>query len=143
MGVKYIEDINDEAMDKWITALRSGVYNQSRSELASSRGFCCLGVLGAAQGYTSDSDGQGLVSSSGRMYYWLPPGEVVEALNLPAKYVSHNGVNAGSYIMVDSLESEVDFEHAEARISVTYLNDHLRLDFNGIADRLEATFLRK
>lgn len=143
MGTKYIEDINDEEMDKWITALRSGVYNQSRSELASSRGLCCLGVLGAVQGYTGDAEGQGLVSSNGRSYYWLPPAEVVEALNLPREYVLHNGESAGSYIMVDSLESEKESENNPGRISVTFLNDHMHLDFNGIADRLEATFLRK
>ena len=34
-----------EIKEKWLTALRSGNYNQIAERLASPNGFCCLGVL--------------------------------------------------------------------------------------------------
>ena|ERR1700733_8491047 len=37
--------INRELAEKWIEALRSGKYPQTKGRLRSSLGFCCLGVL--------------------------------------------------------------------------------------------------
>lgn len=34
-----------EIADKWVAALRSGEYKQSRYSLTDGQGFCCLGVL--------------------------------------------------------------------------------------------------
>ena len=34
-----------EIKDKWVAALRSGEYQQTKEFLATSDGFCCLGVL--------------------------------------------------------------------------------------------------
>lgn len=34
-----------ELKQKWVTALRSGKYEQSKKGLRSDKGFCCLGVL--------------------------------------------------------------------------------------------------
>lgn len=39
-----ISDRMKTNMRKWITALRSGKYNQTRSTLQDSKGYCCLGV---------------------------------------------------------------------------------------------------
>jgi hypothetical protein len=37
--------MNPEIKQKWIDALRSGKYNQTKSNLKSKNGFCSLGVL--------------------------------------------------------------------------------------------------
>jgi hypothetical protein len=37
--------VNAEIAKKWVAALRSGEYRQSKSQLRRGDGFCCLGVL--------------------------------------------------------------------------------------------------
>jgi protoheme ferro-lyase len=37
--------MDQQIKEKWITALTSGNYNQEHSQLKSSSGHCCLGVL--------------------------------------------------------------------------------------------------
>jgi hypothetical protein len=37
--------ISKEQKDKWITALRSGEYKQTKNRLFSGKGYCCLGVF--------------------------------------------------------------------------------------------------
>jgi hypothetical protein len=37
--------MNLEIKTKWLAALRSGEYSQTRANLRDSEGFCCLGVL--------------------------------------------------------------------------------------------------
>ena len=40
-----MSNLNPEFKTKWLTALRSGEYQQCRSDLKNHTGFCCLGVL--------------------------------------------------------------------------------------------------
>lgn len=44
--------MNAELKDKWLAALRSGEYQQTRSALKNEDGYCCLGVL--AHVYSGD-----------------------------------------------------------------------------------------
>ena len=37
--------LKPEIKEKWVAALRSGEYKQTRGYLSNSNGFCCLGVL--------------------------------------------------------------------------------------------------
>lgn len=37
--------MNKEIKDKWVAALRSGEYKQTKGKLRDDSGFCCLGVL--------------------------------------------------------------------------------------------------
>ena len=37
--------MNQQIKEKWLNALRSGEYSQSRGCLRTTEGFCCLGVL--------------------------------------------------------------------------------------------------
>jgi hypothetical protein len=37
--------MNQALKSKWLTALRSGNYKQSKMQLKSDDGYCCLGVL--------------------------------------------------------------------------------------------------
>jgi len=46
---------------KWIEALRSGEYPQSRLGLRNAEGFCCLGVLCDVMGADWKSDGEVVV----------------------------------------------------------------------------------
>lgn len=37
--------MNKEVKERWVTALRSGEYRQTKEKLRDDKGFCCLGVL--------------------------------------------------------------------------------------------------
>lgn len=37
--------MREDIKDRWVTALRSGEYKQSKGGLRDANGFCCLGVL--------------------------------------------------------------------------------------------------
>lgn len=69
--------MNPEVKAKWVAALRSGEYKQSRERvLADGRGgFCCLGVLcdlyAKATGSQWEPDVGGLALPNGGLYY--PP----------------------------------------------------------------------
>lgn len=142
MGVKYIEDINDGAMDKWISDLRSGEYSQTEGLLfrSSTGGMCCLGVLTAGQGLSVDQENSGFTGTDGVIFHHLPPQEVVKALNLPKKYT--NIEESSMCVRVDAVSSERTYADENGTVSVTSLNDFLAMGFNDIADRLEASFLR-
>ena len=42
--------LTPELKKKWVDALRSGKYRQSRGALKGQRGYCCLGVLASLAG---------------------------------------------------------------------------------------------
>lgn len=42
--LKYGDQIVNENAKKWVAALRSGEYQQTKSRLQNSKGYCCLGV---------------------------------------------------------------------------------------------------
>lgn len=143
MGDKYIEDIDDEAMDAWIVALRSGEYVQARSVLANVGGLCCLGVQAVLCGIQKPQEGKYGLEWEDTSYEHLPPKWTVDKLNLPQKYAAHP-TNITGTVYVDATQEETDCLLSEGgRISVTILNDSLHLSFDEIADRLEETFLRK
>ncbi len=157
MGVKYIEDINDDEMDKWIFNLRSGAFSQTRRALARGDesgkvGFCCLGVQAAGCGALINDEGGpvfGLWFEENH-YGYLPPRSTLERLNLPERYF-YNGDSGDVYetasVRVEARPGDPSIMvfsggvH-DGTISVTTLNDTVELDFNQIADRLEDTFLR-
>lgn len=143
MGAKYIEDINDEAMDAWIKALRSGEYSQTRSTLADSKGLCCLGVQAVVCGVPSHQEGGYGLEWENQNYEFLPPSWVIDGLNLPEKYVGYPSHITG-VVYVEATQDEMDSLLDEGgRTSVTVLNDALNQSFEEIANRLEDTFLRK
>jgi hypothetical protein len=140
---KYIDGINEEAMDTWIKALRSGEYLQARNVLANVGGLCCLGVQAVLCGIQKPQEGEYGLEWEDKSYEHLPPKWTVDKLNLPEKYVG-NPTNVTGTVYVDATQEETDSLLSEGgRTAVTVLNDSLHLSFNEIADRLEATFLRK
>lgn len=56
---------------KWVEALRSGEYPQSRYALCTDKGYCCLGVLADIQGYLTGRQGEskGVKSADNSMTY--------------------------------------------------------------------------
>jgi hypothetical protein len=62
-----------EFLQKWITALRSGKYKQTKGCLRDGEGFCCLGVgceIYDPNGWSGNNEG---VYTYGRNMIFLPP----------------------------------------------------------------------
>jgi hypothetical protein len=107
---------------KWILALESGDYTQTKEILCDGVGFCCLGVaceVGEPKKIIED----GLVSYEFR-------GDL-EGGELPLTYVGELGLNNGCGRPNDNF---IDVES-----SLVYLNDEEGLSFKQIAKRLRAT----
>lgn len=117
----------------WLTALRSGAYTQAKYKLekgtiTGGRGFCCLGVLQQV------ADGQCEMSNDGFADYptvgwWQDHGcqfpELSEHLDSPDVYL-------GAPIAPQLLD------HTDHPVSVGVLNDVVGLNFNQLADLIEA-----
>lgn len=70
-----------DVAEKWVAALRSGLYKQGRNALKSKDGYCCLGVLCDISGVdTFDTD------EFGDEYY------LGHCSNLPDQVVQYAGV---------------------------------------------------
>jgi len=52
--------LNPELKSKWLTALRSGEYEQARGDLSRGKGFCCLGVLCQVAGLELEKQSYGV-----------------------------------------------------------------------------------
>lgn len=116
-----MKKMNPEIKQKWVSALRSGSYEQGRCWLRTKdMRFCCLGVLcdlhcketnGA---WSNDAGGSYLNNAA-----FLPP-VVVDWAGLPDVY--------GTFT-----------ENARS-VKLTLLNDAKDYDFNKIADAIETNF---
>ena len=119
-------DTDKEQFKKWIVALRSGKYNQIKGRLNDSRGFCCLGVA---------------------CDILIPENE---------KYKYGNGYLKGGSPNIQKSSPEwlkeiaIDFGNKTGR-SIYAINDkgiqidkiQYNMDFNDIADLLEAVYIHK
>jgi hypothetical protein len=103
------------ARRKWVDALRSGNYKQTRGVLRglASQGFCCLGVACDVSGITK----------------WIYGTYDGAAANLPPSVVEWLGVEKDGRFYTEIPENK-------ARNLVT-LNDAFGYDFNKIADLIE------
>jgi len=97
---------------KWIEALRSGKYHQTRSLLRDSNGFCCLGVLADIKGCS-----------------WRP-GIVGDDPVFDGRSAKKEGAQ---YLNEDFAELTREQQHKFAR-----MNDD-GLSFNEIADNIQKT----
>ena len=115
---------------RWVSALRSGSYDQGRNHLRSNNKYCCLGVLCDlhAQSYSQLWDlGRGPYDSDPRRMIFEYGGE--EAI-LPEQVVEWSGLDAQDPIVA----------HDEDLTSITKLNDLKGLSFEEIADLIEEQF---
>lgn len=144
---KYVDGINEENMDKFLAALRSGEFQQGRFNLCLTapesevQNFCCLGVMAEL----ASKDGAVEVEENG--YYRtydnqssLPPLAVLEWLGLPE--VNRKRVFGNEY-NVSLFNSSVNSSTAEAFVTATELNDALYFSFTQIADEFEKEFARE
>lgn len=118
---------------KWITALRSGKYNQSSGTLQDANGFCCLG-LGCVITTAKNKLDYNLFSSTKFISGWLP----------------NSQDNAPSWLKIinDDFEFKAkskffspDISNYPARLSLSMLNDEHGFTFDEIADMLELVYI--
>lgn len=115
--------MNEEVKAKWVEALRSGEYKQTRSHLKDDKGFCCLGVLCAVY---KDETGAGDWSNHGSNH-------THENFKTP-------GENSWSGLP-EVVQDWAGLEGSDPEINETTLaglNDDERLSFAEIADAIEA-----
>lgn len=71
--------MNEDIKLKWVTALRSGRYQQTSGQLRDERGYCCLGVLcDVIDPNQWDSDGEHYHGAKTSL-----PSQVVEIADVP------------------------------------------------------------
>lgn len=151
---KYIDGINEEAMDAWLKALRSGDYQQAKGMLRSMDGrFCCLGVATEINAdvcnltVVEGIDRYRYVASSEQDFGSLMPVVVMDYLGIPSEYREAT-LNDGSILVHADMENAVEASGSNLykavngmpMIDVVHLNDSGHNDFNEIADRIEMTF---
>lgn len=113
--------MNKTIKNRWVTALRSGGYEQGAGCLTRNKKFCCLGVLcdlavkdGIISAVEDDQDGDVIV------YY----GE--DMALLPQEVMKWAGLTTIG-------------PHIGPNTTLTHMNDSQRYDFNTIADAIEGT----
>ena len=121
--------MNQSVKEKWITALRSGEYKQAVGRLRRGDCYCCLGVLtdlydkDTQNGYHEwyEEDGQ----------YVYTSGHGTSETTLP--------VSVMKWADLAECNPTVREERmGEPITSLAYLNDNEALDFNQLADIIEA-----
>jgi hypothetical protein len=70
-------------MKKWVKALRSGEYKQTKGDLQDSKGYCCLGVL------CDIAQKEGVTVENGTRYDYDAKGNLKEA----GKYIRGSSLN--------------------------------------------------
>jgi hypothetical protein len=130
--------MNQEVKKKWLDALRSGEYTQTKDSLCDNRGFCCLGVL--CDLHAKDTNGQWKPldpAIDGERSYCgnhdLLPKEVVSWAGLTETELDTPFGNRDYYNVDVTYTDEEGDEHAT---SLSDLNDN-GWSFNMIADLIE------
>jgi len=121
--------MNQYVKNKWITALRSGEYKQSGGRLRKGDCYCCLGVLTDLYDKDIQNDYHNWYEEDGQ-YGYASDGCTFEA-TLPESVMK--------WADLKECNPTVREERMGQPItSLAYLNDHEALDFNQIADIIEA-----
>lgn len=111
--------VDKKKIKKWVKALRSGKYKQTKYKLQDHRGFCCLGV---ACDIFIPKEKKRFLEKNRCLYGDLP------------KYQKH------SPAWLLSINDDFDTK-TNKRLSV--LNDNDRMSFDEIADLLEAVYIHE
>jgi hypothetical protein len=118
-------EVND-ILRKWVTALRSGSYNQGHSRLRNNGNYCCLGVLCDI----SETGKWELYEEGDRSYWYYVVGDA------DINNVFHAGSHCLPRVLIGKLIS-VFHENELVRI-----NDEEKHSFNHIADYIEKYILK-
>lgn len=140
---KYVDSINEERFDAFLSDLRSGEYNQGNDRLESNGKFCCLGVAcirPAAEGVVERNKNEW-----GSVYYGETsvdlPEEVADYLGIPK---THRVDPAGSSGNVAFFKQGYDSETRSGMVQTAIgWNDELGKSFAEIADAFEQEFLKE
>lgn len=142
--------VNRIVAQKWVDALRSGEFQQTTGKLGAvaadgSRAYCCLGVLcevAVADGvippaYVSRADPDHPI-----LQYEAQIGSPGPATH---KYFWNGGLRDEPWFVATPqhvrYEPDGEMAYEDDEIGLTTLNDAHRLNFNQIADAIEATHL--
>lgn len=135
---------NRENIRKWVAALRSGDFAQTRGALHRAEnhasgepgGYCCLGVACEVSGLGSFSVRDGAPTGDGLEF-------VVEGVDYSGPHYPKTGVlplEVMDWLGVDHDNPVLDAGE-KGRHQAASLNDFDRLSFEQIADAIERTFL--
>jgi hypothetical protein len=120
--------MNQEIKQKWIEALRSGSYSQTKQQLRKENSFCCLGVLCDLylkennQDWKMQGNDIGVIVYDEEGYY-MP---LIEVAVLPDKVYTWAGLD----------EENPEVEYAEQIMPISDVND-LGRSFKEIASIIE------
>lgn len=131
---------NKENIRKWVTALRSGEYEQGREALRNGDKFCCLGVACDVALEDGLALRHGEDDAAGHLYDDNPsflPSAVMDWLGLDP---DSTGTAAHAYDN-NIVLAETPLGFGVRRVFATEANDELEWDFNQIADAIETRYL--
>jgi len=121
--------MNQFVKEKWITALRSGEYKQTSGRLREGDCYCCLGVLTDLYDKDIQNDCHEWYERDG-CYIYISDGGTVEA-TLPESVMKWADLEeCNPTVLVERMGQPVT--------DLAYLNDNEALDFNQLADIIEA-----
>jgi hypothetical protein len=120
--------MNQEIKQKWIEALRSGSYSQTKQQLKKENSFCCLGVLCDLYLKENNQDWVTQGNDTGAIVhdeeeYCMP---LIEVTVLPEKVYTWAGLD----------EENPEVEYAEQIMPISDVND-LGRSFKEIASIIE------
>lgn len=125
-----------DLLKRWVKALRSGKYKQTRDVLHDSEGFCCLGVL--CDVLNEDVQGQWRWGENGQDF--LVAGGA-SSTDLPFPIVEKYGLKTSevTFHVTDEMRAKLPTKLAHAPSILTFirLNDTYNLTFDEIADLIE------
>lgn len=142
---KYVDGINEENMDKFLAALRSGEFQQGQWLMNDSdEHFCCMGVmaeLAHRDGAVSKDNRFSAVMYGG--FDHLPPRNVVEWVGVPAENV-YDREEGNGFVNIRLFNTGLECSKTYRDfVTASELNDTHGLSFAEIADLFEKEFLKE
>lgn len=146
---------NKKVIEKWVTALESGEYDQGRGYLNTNTGLCCLGVLcelavqdgvinpGVKErgfvAYEDPRDVEVNGSYNDKPYDQMPPPAVMEWVGLDPEHPKAVAT-VGEWIY-DEVGYDGREEQVTKPVELVHLNDEEGFSFSQIAAALRETYL--
>ena len=124
-----IQIMNQYVKRKWVAALRSGEYKQAGGRLRKGDCYCCLGVLTDLYDKDIQNDHHEWYEVDGK-YGYYSDGGTVEAI-LPESVMKWADLKECNPTVLEE-------RMGQPVTSLAYLNDNEALDFNQLADIIEA-----
>ena len=134
--------MNEDIKNRWVEALRSGDYQQTKRHLKDSSGYCCLGVLceiakedNVQVALKGEYVGIDEVFENGFIFSEALPREVMKWADFSTVSYGSDNVPVGSYEEL-GLEAPPHSNKIDP-VYLTTLNDECGYNFNQIADVIQ------